>query len=69
MKTLVVWEICRTEAPIFAVFADQPLLEKEFVVDGLLAQIGIGNVFPVCSSPFATGLPVLLCTGIPPVAL
>ena len=41
---------------------------KEFVVDGLPAFIGIGIVLPIRSSPFATGLPVLLCTGSPPVA-
>ena len=42
--------------------------EKEFMVD-LLAKIGIGIVLPTCSSPFATGLPVLFCTGFPSVAL
>ena len=39
------------------------------MVDGLPADIGIGTVLPIRSSPLATGLPVLLCTGIPPVAL
>ena len=37
--------------------------------DGFLAKLGIGIVLPIRSSPFATSLPVLLCTGIPPVAL
>ena len=39
------------------------------MVDGLPADVGIGIVLPICSSPLATGLPVLLCNGIPPVAL
>ena len=39
------------------------------MVDGPLARTGIGIVFPVCSSPLATGLSVLLCTGFPLVAL
>ena len=43
--------------------------KKEFMVDGLLAKLGIGIVLPISSSPFATGLPVLFCTVFPPVAL
>ena len=39
------------------------------MVDGLPANIGIGIVLAIRSSPFATGLPILLCTAIPPVAL
>ena len=39
------------------------------MVDGLPADIGIGVVLPIRSSPLATGPPVLPCTGIPPVAL
>ena len=34
------------------------------MVDGLLADIGIGVVFPIRSSPLATGRSVLTCTGI-----
>ena len=70
-----VWGIYRTEPPRFAVFAVQPwnsvelVLEREFLVDGLLAVIGTGVVLPIRSSPIATGRPVLTCTGIAPVAL
>ena len=41
------------------------------MVAGLLAKIGIGIgiEFPICSSPFGTDLPVLLCSVNPPVAL
>ena len=46
-----------------------PLVRKNFMVDGLLADIGIGVVLPILSSPPATGHPVLTCTGIAPVAL
>ena len=67
MKTLKVWGIYQTEAPIFAVFAVP--VRKEFMVDVLPANMGIGTVLPIRSSPLATRLPVLLCTGIPPVAL
>ena len=35
------------------------------MVDGLLAKLGIGTVLPICSSLFATGLPVLSRTGFP----
>ena len=76
MKTLKVWRISQTEAPIFAVFAVQPensvefsAGKKELMVDGLPADIGIGVVLPSCSPPLATSLPVLLCTGVAPVAL
>ena len=68
--------IYRNEAPRFAVFADQPSNsvgtsagKKEFMVDGFLAKLSIGIVLPIRSSPLATGLPVLPCTGIAPVAL
>ena len=43
--------------------------KKEFMVDGLPADIGIGVVLQLRSSLLATSLPVLTCTGIPPVAL
>ena len=76
MKAYKVWGIYRTEAPIFEVIAVQPqnsvefpLVGKEFKVDGLPADVGIGIVLPIRSSPLATGLPVHLCTGIPTVAL
>ena len=39
------------------------------MVDSLAANMGIGIVLPFCSSPLATGVPVLTCTGIAPVAL
>ena len=39
------------------------------MVDGLLADIGIGVVLPIRSSPLATGRLVLNCTGVEPVAL
>ena len=39
------------------------------MVDGLLANIGIGVVLPIRSSPLATGRPVLTCTGTAPAAL
>ena len=39
------------------------------MVDGLLANVGIGIVLPVRSSSLATGAPVLMCTGTSPVAL
>ena len=76
MKTLKVCGIYRTEAPISVVFAVQPLnsvelplVKKEFMVDGLLSDIGIVVVLPILCSPLATGRPVLTCTGIAPVAL
>ena len=43
--------------------------KKEFMVDGLLSDIGIVIVLPIRSSPLATGCPVLTCTGIAPEAL
>ena len=39
------------------------------MIDGLLSDIGIAAVLPIRSSPLATGVPVLPCTGITPVAL
>ena len=74
---MMVWGIYRTEAPICAVFAVQPknsvklplVRKKELMVDGLLSNIGSVVVVPIRSSPLATGLPVLTCTGIAPVAL
>ena len=39
------------------------------MIDGFLAKLGIGIVLPICSSPFATGLPVLFCAVYSPVAL
>ena len=71
MKTLKVGEIYQTEAPIFAAieFCGISAGREEFIVDGLRANIGIGIVLPIRSALLATGLPVLLCTWIPPVAL
>ena len=43
--------------------------KKEFMVDGLLSDIGIEVVLPIRSSPLATGVSVLPCTGTAPVAL
>ena len=43
--------------------------KKEFMVDGLLSDIGTVVVLPIRSSPLATGRPELTCTGIAPVAL
>ena len=42
---------------------------KKFLVDGLLPDSGIVVVFPIRSSPLATGCPVLPCTGTAPEAL
>ena len=39
------------------------------MADGLLEKLGNGIVPQICSSLFAAGLPVLSCTGFPPVAL
>ena len=39
------------------------------MVDGLLANVGIGIVLPVRSSSLATVLPVLMSAGASPVAL
>ena len=39
------------------------------MVDSLTANIGIGIVLTIRSSPLATVVPVLTCTGIAPVAL
>ena len=47
-----------------------PLLEREnFLVDGLLANLGVGVVSLFCSSLLATGLPVLGRAGSSSVAL
>ena len=76
MKTSRVWEICQTEAPIFAVFADHPknsvefqLVVKSSWLTASLQTLGIGIVLPIRSSLPATGPPVLLYTGFPPAAL
>ena len=58
-----VWGIYRTEAPISIEFCGVSAGKKEFMVDHLLADIGIGVVLPILSSPLATGVPVLPCTG------
>ena len=42
---------------------------KDFMVDGLLANVGIGIVFPIHSSSLATSAPVLMSTETSPVAL
>ena len=78
MKTLKVWEICQIEAPRSEVFVDQPhnsvgetrLLErKNFMVDGFLANLGVG-IFSRCrSSLLATSFPVLSRTGLSPATL
>ena len=39
------------------------------MVDGLLANVGIGVVFPIRSSSLETGAPVLVSTRTSPVAL
>ena len=39
------------------------------MVGGLLANVGIGIVFPIRSSSLATGLPVLTNAGASPAAL
>ena len=38
------------------------------MVDGLPANVGIGIVLPIRSSPLSTGSPALACTGTAPVA-
>ena len=76
MKTLKVWGInqkgcsdicslCCTAIEFCGISAGG----KGFIVDGLPADVGIGIVLPIRSSHLATGLPALLCIGIPPVAL
>ena len=59
-------------------FVDQPhnsvdvllLLEKrDFLFDGLLANLGVGIVSRLRSSLLAAGFPVLSRTGFSPVAL
>ena len=39
------------------------------MVDGLPANVGIGIVLPIRSSPLAKRVPVQTCTGTAPVAL
>ena len=39
------------------------------MVDGLLSDIGIAVVLPIRSSPPATSVPALPCTGTEPVEL
>ena len=72
MKTLKVREICQFEAPRSEVFVDQPYPPSagkgEFMVDGLLANLGVGIVSRFCSSLQAFGLPVLGRTGFSSVA-
>ena len=77
MKTLKVLENCQNEAPRSEVFVDQPYLcgdapsagKREILVDGLLANPGVGTVSLFRSSLPATGLPMLGRTGTPSVAL
>ena len=40
---------------------------RELMVGGLLANVGIGIVFPLRSSSLATSAPVLMSTGTSPV--
>ena len=42
---------------------------QDLMVDGQLANVGIGIVFPIRSSSLARGAPVLVSTGTSPVAL
>ena len=58
--------ISQNQAPRFAVFADQrrnawtwSFFWQEFMVDGLLAGIGIAVALPIRWSPLSTGCPVL----------
>ena len=66
---MVLWRSYQTETPIFCEFCGDSAGKKEFMVDGLLADIGIGVVLPIRSSPLAIGRPVLTCTEIAPVTL
>ena len=70
--------ICQIEAPRSVVFVDQPrnsvrvtlLLErKNSLVDGFLANLGVGIVSRFRSSLLATSFPVLSRTVFPPVTL
>ena len=67
MKTLKMWEICQNEAPRSEVFVDQHVIlwiyppsdgKREFLVDGLLANLGVSTVSLFRSSLLATGLSV-----------
>ena len=73
MKTLKVREICQVEAPRTEVFVDQPGnsedMFQEFMVDGLLAYLGVGIVSRFRSSLLATGFLVLSRSVLSPVAL
>ena len=67
--------IFRIAVPVLAVFAVQPQGSAEYpsvfdelMVEGLLANIGIGLVLPIRSSSLATGFPVPMCTGTDPGA-
>ena len=66
--------IYQIEVPISAVFAVEPWKSvdistgtKELMVDGQLANVGIGIVLPIRASFLATGAPVLTCTETSPV--
>ena len=51
IKRIVEEGICQIEVPVSAVFAAQ----KELMVGGLLANVGIGIVLPILPSSLATG--------------
>ena len=57
--------LCCTTIEFRGISADR----KEFMVDCFLADIGIGVVRPLCSSPLATSRFVLICIGVELVAL
>ena len=76
MKTLNVWGICAIAAPRSEVLISHVILwiwsfcrKNKFMVDGLLANLGVGIGSRFRSSLLATSLPVLSRTGFPPVAL
>ena len=78
MKKLNVWKFFQIEVPRSEVFVDQPDTSvsstpsagrREFLIDGLLANLGVGIVSLLCSSHLTTGLPVLGCIESPIVAL
>ena len=70
--------VFKLEVPRSEVFVDQPDTSvssthsagrREFLIDGLLANLGVGIVSLLCSWHLTTGLPVLGCIESPIVAL